>query len=46
MASTLHFENHHKTIFTEQTERKLTVALLSLTGVACLTLLILLSRSM
>jgi len=46
MTTIQHFENHHKTIFTEQTRRKLSVALLSLTGVACLALLILLAKGM
>jgi len=46
MVSTQHFDNNDKTIFNEQTRRKLSVALLSLTGVACLALLVLLGRSM
>jgi len=46
MASIQHFDNNHKIIFNEQTRRKLSVALLSLTGVACMALLVLLGRSM
>jgi len=41
-----HFEDHHKSIFSEKTRRKLSVALLSLTGVACLALLFMLGKSM
>ncbi len=46
MASIPHFEDNHKSIFSEKTRRKLSVALLSLTGVACLALLFMLGKSM
>ncbi len=46
MASIHHLDHHHKALFSEEIRRKLSFALLSLTGVACITLLFLLGRSL
>ncbi len=46
MESSQHFENNHKTTFSEHGRQKLSVVLLSLTGIACIALLVLLSHGM
>ncbi len=46
MASIPHFEDNHQSIFSEKTRRKLSVALLGLTGVVCIALLYMLGKTM
>jgi len=46
MATIQQFESNRKTVFSEQTRKKLSLALLGLIGIACVVLLVLLGQSM